>query len=128
MEPTAKKFTSVDEYIDTFPEHIKERLEEIRQLIKSLIPNAAEVISYNMPAYKQHGVLVYFAGYKAHIGFYPTSSGIRLVQDELGDLKSSKGAIQFPIDQPVPADLVKKIVLFRAEEDAEKQKLKGKKK
>lgn len=95
-------------------------LESIRKAIQQAAPAATECISYNMPAYRQHGVLVYFAGYKNHIGFYPTSSPIKIFAEELKAYKTSKGAIQFPLNKPIPAALVKKIVKYRMEEDAVK--------
>lgn len=107
------KFENVDEYISSFPLDIQNKLEELRQLIKLTIPTATECISYNMPAYKEGKVLVYFAGYMKHIGFYPTANGISTFIDELSDYKTSKGAIQFPINKPYPEDLIRKIVLFR---------------
>lgn len=112
-----KKYTSVNEYLLDFPEKTRALLEELRAAIKKAAPQAKEVISYNMPAYKQNKVLVYFAGYKNHIGFYPTSSGIAYFQEELTNFKTSKGAVQFPLDQPLPLKLVEKIVKFRAVED-----------
>lgn len=115
------KFSTVDEYISTFPEEIILKLEEIRAIIKIAAPHAVEVISYNMPAYKQNGVLVYFAGYKGHIGFYPTGSGIEAFKHEFSAYKSSKGAVQFALDKPIPADLVARIVQFRIEDDNERE-------
>lgn len=114
------KFKTVDEYISTFPAGTKSILEEIRRIVKQAAPQAHEVISYNMPAIKLYGVLVYYAAYKEHIGFYPTSSPIEVFKNELSPYKFSKGAIQFPIDQPMPADLITKIVKFRVQADLEK--------
>lgn len=111
---------NVDDYIKLFPEEIHAVLEKMRSIIKSVAPKAEEIISYNMPAYKQHGVLVYFAAYKNHIGLYPTSSGVRVFAQNLKSYKTSKGAIQFPIDQPLPIALIKKIVRFRMIEDKER--------
>lgn len=124
METASTKHQSTDGYILTFPEHIQQKLEEIRQIIRQAAPQAKEVISYNMPAFKQNGVLVYFAGYKGHIGFYPTGSGIRDFQHEFGDYKWSKGAIQFPLDEPLPVDLITRMVKYRVAQDAEKAKAK----
>lgn len=120
-------FNNVDEYIAGFPSKTRSLLKEMRKLIKDTAPAAEEVISYNMPAFKQNGMLVYYAGNKAHIGFYPTASPIQVFKDELATYKTSKGAIQFPIEEGIPAALVKKIVRFRVKENAEKQKLKQKK-
>jgi len=120
MNAAAVKYKSVDEYIASFPENTARLLEEMRAIVTKAAPQSTELISYNMPAIKQHGVLVYYAAYKHHIGFYPTSSGIRVFEHELKNYKTSKGAIQFPIDKPIPKVLVKKIVTFRVKEDAEK--------
>lgn len=113
-------FTTVDEYISSFPPATQKLLKQIRATIKKAGPDAEEIISYGMPAYKQNGVLVYFGGFKSHIGLYPTASGVRNFQHELSPYKSSKGAIQFPIDQPMPLDLIKKIVTSRIEENLQK--------
>jgi uncharacterized protein YdhG (YjbR/CyaY superfamily) len=114
------KATNIDEYIKDFPEESQKILEQLRVTIKKAAPKAVEVISYSMPAFKQNGVLVYFAAYKNHIGFYPTPSGIEAFKNELSKYKSSKGAVQFPIDKPLPLTLITKIVKFRAAKDMEK--------
>lgn len=85
--------------------------------IKSIASDAKEVISYGMPAYRQNQILVYFAGYSKHIGFYPTSSGIEAFKEELSVYKTSKGTVQFPLDKPLPLDLISNIVKFRQEEN-----------
>lgn len=121
----SKKFTTVEEYLASFPEETRAILEELRQTIKQAAPKAVEVISYNMPAFKQNRVLVYYAAAKQHIGFYPTASPIQVFKDELAKYKTSKGAIQFPLDKPIPKALVKKIVKYRVEEDMEKAKKKA---
>ena len=118
------KFKSTDDYIAVFPENTQKILQQIRSIIKKAAPGAAEVISYNMPAYKLNGILVYFAGYENHIGFYPTASGIEAFKKHFSDYKFSKGAVQFPIDQPLPSSLIKKIVEFRVAETKQKQKTK----
>lgn len=110
------KFTTIDEYHDAFPQ-VKDKLEELRRLIRQATPGATEVISYNMPAFKGRRVLVYYAANKNHIGFYPTSMPIQVFAEELKDFRTSKGAIQFPLDQKLPAALVKKIVRFRVQDD-----------
>jgi uncharacterized protein YdhG (YjbR/CyaY superfamily) len=114
------KFRSIDDYHAAFPPDVREQLETLRAIIHQAAPKAEEVISYNMPAFRQNGVLVYYAGYKQHIGFYPTSNPIKFFKDELKDYNTSKGAIQFPLGKRIPATLVKKIVKFRVKEDAEK--------
>lgn len=123
-----KKSENIDEYIAAFPEETQELLQQIRKIIKQVAPKAEEVISYGMPAFKLHTVLVYFAGYKNHIGFYPTSSGIRLFQDQIAAYKNSKGAVQFPLDKPLPVKLIKEITAFRVKEDSVNFKIKAEKK
>jgi len=107
---------AVDRYISTFPAEVQEKLQQLRQAIKKAAPEAEEVISYNMPAYKQGKILVYFAAHKNHIGFYPTSSGIEVFSKEFSDYKWSKGAVQFPYTKPLPLKLVEKITQFRVDE------------
>lgn len=119
---------SIDEYIERFPENVQTILQKLRATIKKAAPGAEEVISYQMPAFKYHGVLVYFAGYKNHIGFYPTSSPMKVFKKELAGYKTSKGAIQFPIEKAIPLTLVKDIVKFRIKENLEKETTKLKKK
>lgn len=116
----SKKFSSVDEYIAEFPPQIQKVLGEIRKIIRDTAPETTEVISYNMPAYRQFGVIVYFAANKNHLGFYPTGSPIRVFKDQLSDYKTSKGAIQFPLNQPLPEKLIIDIVRFRLVEDKER--------
>ncbi|MEP7129345.1 MAG: DUF1801 domain-containing protein [Chitinophagales bacterium] len=113
----SKRSENVDAYISAFPEETQQLLQQLRAIILKAAPVAEEIISYNMPAYRQNSVLVYFAGYKNHVGFYPTSSPIRVFKDELVKFKTSKGAIQFPIDQRLPSSLINKIVKYRMKED-----------
>ena len=115
-----KKPSNVDEYIANFSADVQEKLQQVRTAIKKTAPNAEEVISYSMPAYKQNGILVYFAGYKNHIGFYPAPSGIEAFKEALSPYKTSKGAVQFPIDKPLPLSLVSKIVKYRVKQNLEK--------
>jgi uncharacterized protein YdhG (YjbR/CyaY superfamily) len=103
-------------YIAQFPEETQASLNELRAIIRETIPLANEIISYKMPAYKQGKVLVYFAGYKNHIGFYPTAQPIQYFQEKLNGYKSSKGAIQFPLNQALPKSLIKEILLYRLEQ------------
>ena len=112
----------IDHYISTFPSEVQERLELIRSTIKAAAPDAEEVISYKMPAYKLKGILVYFAGYKNHIGFYPGANGISHFQKEIDHYKNAKGSVQFPHTSPLPLDLVRKIVKFRRDENLIKKK------
>jgi uncharacterized protein YdhG (YjbR/CyaY superfamily) len=124
---TGIKFKTVEEYIDTFPATTKKILQQVRKTIKEAAPNAEEVISYNMPAYKQEGMLVFFAAYDKHIGFYPTPGGIEAFKKELSVYNSAKGSVQFPIDNPMPLALITKIVKYRIKENLEKASLKKKK-
>jgi uncharacterized protein YdhG (YjbR/CyaY superfamily) len=107
----------IDKYIINFPPEVQEKLELLRETIRIAAPEAREVISYGMPAYKMKRILVYFAAHKNHIGFYPTNSGIDAFKEELSGFRFSKGAIQFPLDKPLPLELIAKMVRFRAEED-----------
>jgi uncharacterized protein YdhG (YjbR/CyaY superfamily) len=122
MNKSNLQFKDIDEYHALFPENIQKILEQLRQTIKQAAPQAIETIGYGMPAFKQHKVLVYYAAYKEHIGFYPTSSPIVLFKKELEKFHTSKGAIRFRIDKPLPLTLIKKIVKFRIEEDTKKAK------
>ncbi len=121
------KPVDVDTYIAAFPEETQVLLQSMRSIITKAAPKAEEIISYGMPAYKQESVLVYFAGYKHHIGFYPTSSGILNFTKEIAAYKNSKGAVQFPLDKPLPSKLITQIVKFRVAETKEKAKNKKKK-
>ena len=114
------KFKSIDDYFAAFPAGTKAILIELRKTIKTAAPAAEEVISYNMPALKQNGILVYYAAYKAHIGFYPTPSAIEAFKKELSKYESSKGAVRFPLDQPLPLSLITRIVKFRIKLNQEK--------
>ena len=117
-----KKFKTVEEYIAAFPKEIQELLESMRSIIKSAAPKAEELISYNMPAFQLDKMLVYYAAWHSHIGFYPTASGIEEFKEELSKYENSKGAIKFPIDKPLPVSLITKIVKFRVKENLEKTK------
>jgi len=114
-------YNNIDEYILTFPPETQKLLEEIRSTIQLAAPDASEAISYQMPTFKMNGKnLVHFAGYKNHIGFYPVPSGMIAFQEELSIYKQGKGSVQFPVDQPLPLDLVTKIVQFRVGENIKK--------
>jgi len=97
-----KHFESIDEYIKTFPPDVQKTLEKMRRTIRKAVPEAEEAISYQIPAFKLNGDLVYFAAFKKHIGFFPTSSGISAFKKELWKYKTSRGTAQFPLDQPLP--------------------------
>ena len=125
-EQTAPK--TIDEYIAGFPEDVQAILQAIRQTIKAAAPNAEEAISYQMPTFKLKGNLVHFAAFKNHIGFYPIPSGIEQFKEELAVFKQGKGSVQFPLDKPMPYDLIRRIVLFRVEEALAHAAAKGKKK
>jgi uncharacterized protein YdhG (YjbR/CyaY superfamily) len=120
------QYSNIDDYIASFPKDIQTILQTIRAIIQKASPKAEEVISYGMPAFKLNKVLVYFSGYKNHIGFYPTASGIKNFQEEISVYKNSKGAVQFPLDKPLPVKLITKIVKFRVAEDLANTKLKKK--
>jgi uncharacterized protein YdhG (YjbR/CyaY superfamily) len=117
MKTDRPAYLSVDEYIASFPEHTQHQLEEIRNAIKELAPGAQEKISYQMPAFFLNRILVYFAGYAKHIGLYPGAAAIEIFKDELSGYKTSKGTIQFPLGEPLPIELIKRIVQFRIEEN-----------
>jgi uncharacterized protein YdhG (YjbR/CyaY superfamily) len=104
---------SIDTYIAQFPDDVQARLQKLRTTILNLAPGATEAMSYQIPTFKLNGNLVHFAAFKKHIGFYPGAAGIAAFQDELAGYKSAKGSVQFPLDQALPLDLVKKIVKFR---------------
>ncbi|MGG0657231.1 iron chaperone [Rummeliibacillus pycnus] len=121
-------YNTIDEYISQFPSDVQDKLQQLRNVIKEIAPDAEEKISYQMPAFTLKGNLVYFAAYKKHIGFYPTSSGITAFKDELSQFKLSKGTVQFPIDEPLPYKLISRMVKFRVEENIRKAEEKVKKK
>ncbi len=120
MENKKAGFTSIDEYITTFPEPVQERLREMRATIKAAAPEAIEKISYQMPTFFLKGNLVHFAAFKNHIGFYPTPQGIEAFKDELSVYEGAKGSVQFPLNQPLPLELVSRIVQFRVAENLKK--------
>jgi len=116
MENKNMEYTNIDEYISYFPEEVKKRLEAIRAAVKELAPDATEAISYKMPTFDLNGHLVHFAAFKNHIGFYPTPSGIEEFEEELKPYKNSKGSVQFSLDQPLPMELIRRIIEFRIKE------------
>jgi len=118
---------TVDQYIEGFPEEIQIVLSKMRAAVRKAAPQAIERISYQMPAFYDNGNLVYFAAFKNHIGFFPTSSGIAAFKKELAAYTTSKGTVHFPLDQPLPLALVKRIVKFRVQENS-KKKVDGSKK
>ena len=118
-------FASIDDYITTFPTDVQKKLEELRAAIRAAAPTAEEKISYQMPTFALKGNLVHFAAWKTHIGFYPAPSGIAAFQNELAKYANSKGAVQFPLEQPLPLKLISKIVKFRVAENLKKAELKA---
>ncbi|MCL6605401.1 MAG: DUF1801 domain-containing protein [Paenibacillus sp.] len=122
------KFSSIDEYIVQFPLEVQEILQTLRKVIKESAPDAKEKISYQMPTFELHGNLVHFAAFKNHIGFYPAPSGIEAFARELSGYKGAKGSVQFPLDKPMPYELIREIVTFRVAENMKKAEGKSKKK
>ncbi|MBM9577679.1 DUF1801 domain-containing protein [Leptospira sp. 201903070] len=116
------KYKTIDEYIGSFPKETREILSEMRNIVRKAAPQAKEKIGYNMPAFEYNGILVYFAAYKKHLGFYPTSIATKIFADDLAPYKYSKGAIQFPLDRKLPKTLISKIVKLRVEENKKKLK------
>ncbi len=123
-----KNLNSIDEYINNFPADIQLLLNQMRGTIRKAAPDASEKISYQMPTFFLKGNLVHFAALKNHIGFYPTPSAIIAFHKEIIRYISSKGAVQFPLDEPLPLELVTKMVKFRVKENLQKAELKSKKK
>ncbi len=120
MEKEKVKFSTIDEYVKSFPPEVQKKLEQLREAVKMIAPTAEEIISYQMPTFYLNGNLVHFAAFKNHIGFYPAPSGIEAFKQELSQYKGAKGSVQFPIDQPLPMELIKKIVEFRVAENLKK--------
>ena len=127
MKSNKVSFTSIDEYIATFPKETRKILEELRTTIQASAPAASERISYQMPTFFQNGGLVSFAAYKNHIGFYPGASVIQAFENEISNYKTAKGSIQFPIDRPLPLKLISKIVKFRIAENRKRAEIKSSK-
>jgi uncharacterized protein YdhG (YjbR/CyaY superfamily) len=117
----------VDAYIHGFPEKIQKLLDQVRTTIRDAAPEAEEVISYGMPAFKMNGILVWYAAFSKHIGFYPMASGILAFQKELSSYKGAKGSVQFPLHKPLPLELISEIVKYRLAENSELSKIKKKK-
>lgn len=114
-------YKNIDEYIATFPKDVQDILQQIRKTVLESAPGAEETISYGMPAFKLNGNLVYFAGFQHHIGFYPIPTGVEEFKAALSGYVTGKGSIQFPLDQPIPYDLITRIVKFRVEENLARQ-------
>ncbi|CAI6085572.1 hypothetical protein PAECIP112173_04687 [Paenibacillus sp. JJ-100] len=120
MDQNRKHSVLVDEYIAAFPTDVQLKLQRLRQIIREAAPLAEEKISYKMPTYAQHGNLVHFAAYTKHIGFYPAPSGILAFKEQLSKFKGAKGSVQFPLDEPLPEELIRQIVEFRVKENEER--------
>ena len=123
-----KRIANVDEYIAGFSVQHQQLLKQLREIVLKTAPDALEVISYNMPAYKYHGMLAYFAAHTNHVGLYPMASGIKHFENELTKYITSKGTVQFPLDKKLPVTLIKNIIKFRVKENLEKEELKKMKK
>ena len=106
----------IDVYIAKFPEKTREQLQKLRNVIQEAAPDSVETLSYGIPTFKQGRNLVHFAGYKKHVGFYPTPSSIELFREELSEYEVSKGTVKFPHDKPIPYDLIKRVVEYRVNE------------
>ncbi len=117
METKKLEIQSIDSYISLFPSHVQEILQKIRSVIAQAAPTASETINYQMPTFVLNGNLVHFAAYKKHIGFYPTPSGIEQFSEEIKNYKWAKGSVQFPLNQPIPYDLIRRMVEFRLKEN-----------
>lgn len=117
---------TIDEYIAGFPTDVQQILQEIRMTIRKAAPDAAEAIKYQIPTFTLKGNLVHFAAYKKHIGFYPAPSGIEAFREELSGYEISKGAVRFPLDEPIPFDLIDRVVRFRVQENLARAEAKGK--
>ncbi|HEX5809997.1 MAG TPA: DUF1801 domain-containing protein [Anaerolineales bacterium] len=124
MAESRRQFKTMDEYINTFPEGVQRILNELRQTIKEVAPEAEETINYGIPTFTLNGNLVHFAAFENHIGFYPTPSGMEAFKNELSSYKGAKGSVQFPIDQPLPLPLIRKIVEFRVKENLDRKRKK----
>jgi uncharacterized protein YdhG (YjbR/CyaY superfamily) len=126
MKQTAPR--NIDEYIAGFPDHVQEILEKIRITIRKAAPDAEEAISYQIPTFKLKGNLVFFAAYKKHIGLYPAPRGNEEFKEELASYEGGKGTVRFPLDKPIPFDLIKRIVKFRVKENLARAEAKARKK
>ena len=124
MDSKNTGFATIDEYVATFPAETQQILKKLRSTIKTSAPQAEEKFSYGIPTFFLNGNLVHFAGFKNHIGFYPTPSGIQAFKKELSVYDGAKGSVQFPLDKPLPLKLISKIVKFRVAENAKKTKTK----
>ena len=121
MAMTRIRFINIDSYIGSFPEKTQKLLQEVRETIRKAAPEAEQTINYGIPTFKLSGNLVHFAGFKNHIGFYPTASGIEAFKKELSVYEGAKGSVRFPLDKPIPFELIERIVKFRVKESLSKK-------
>jgi uncharacterized protein YdhG (YjbR/CyaY superfamily) len=119
-----KSYTSIDAYIADFPENVQALLQKMRETIQAAAPDAEEAIKYGIPTFILNGNVAHFGGYKSHIGFYPAPKGIEAFKAETAQYEAGKGTLQFPIDKPLPLDLVTRIVKFRVQDNLERKKKK----
>ena len=124
-KPTSKE---IDKFISAYPEEVQVVLNKVRATIREAAPGAEETINYGIPTFTLNGNLVHFSGFKSHVGFYPTPSGVEKFKKELSKYEGAKGSVKFPLDQPIPYDLISKIVKFRVQENLTKAEAKKKKK
>jgi len=125
MTPKQEAPQTIDAYIAGYPEEVQAILQLIRRTIHETAPEATEAISYRMPTFKLHGNLVHFGAFKSHIGFYPVPSGMEAFKDELAAYKQGKGSVQFPLNKPMPLDLIRRMVEFRVQESKAAAAMKG---
>jgi uncharacterized protein YdhG (YjbR/CyaY superfamily) len=128
MKASTPAATNIDDYIDGFPPKVQVILERIRRIIRKEAPDAEEIISYRMPAFRQNGILVYFAAFKKHIGLFPPVSGDKAIEKAISVYAGPKGNLQFPLDQPIPYELIGQIAKLRVSQSLAKAAAKGKKK
>ncbi len=126
MKPSQAEPKTIDEYIAGYPREVQAILQKVRQTIKKAAPGAEETIKYRMPTFMLNGNLVYFAGFKNHVGFYPIPSGVKEFKKELSVYKQGRGSVQFPLDKPIPYALIARIVKFRVKENLAKAKARKK--
>jgi uncharacterized protein YdhG (YjbR/CyaY superfamily) len=127
MKASSPAPTNIDEYIDAFPPKVQVILERIRRTVREAAPEAEEIISYRMPAFKQNGILIYFAAFKKHIGLFPPASGDKAIEKAISVYAGPKGNLQFPLDQPIPCELIGRIVKLRVKQSLARAAAKGKK-
>lgn len=120
-----ERITTIDDYIDRFPGDVQEILQRIRRTVQEAAPDAEETISYQIPTFRQNGNLVHFAAFKKHIGFYPTPAGIEAFASQLSRYESARGSVKFPLNDPMPYDLIREIVLYRVAQNTGKRDAAG---